>query len=326
MKRREFITLIGGAVAWPHVASAQRRIMPVVGVLHFSTSDTYPDQLRALHQGLKEAGYIEGENFAIRYLWAENQVNQLPALAAELVRQQVDLILTFGGVRVASAAKAATATIPIVFLVAEDPVRLDLVASFARPGGNLTGINFLSAEVAAKRLEFLRELVPGATRLAVLINPTGPTPEVTVRDVQTAALTMGMQIQLLKATNSREIEAAFATLAREKPDALFVGPDPLFTSRRVQLVLLATRHAIPTAYSGRFFAEAGGLMSYGSDLADATRQLGTYVARILKGAKPADLPVLQTTKFELVINLTAARLLGIQVPQSLQVAADTLID
>jgi putative ABC transport system substrate-binding protein len=328
MKRRAFINLLSGTTAaglLPSVVRAQQA-MPVIGFLHMASPVEVPDQVRAVHQGLKEAGFVEGENVAIQYRWAEGQVDRLPALADELVRRRVAVILTFGGVRVISAVKAATATIPIVFAVAEDPVRLGLVASLARPGGNLTGINFLSAEVAAKRLELLRELVPGAARVAVLVNPSGPTPEITLRDVQAAARTVNVQLLVLEATNAREIEAAFATLARERCDALFIGPDPLFTGRRVQLALLSVRHTIPAAYSSRTFPEAGGLMSYGSDLADATRQSGVYTGRILKGAKPADLPVLQMSKFELVINLQAARLLGVTVPQSLQVAADALID
>ena len=264
---------------------------------------------------------------AIEYRWADNQMDRLPALAAELVRRRVAVILTTGGPAVALAAKAATTTIPIVFAVAQDPVRLGLVASFARPGGNLTGINFFTAELAAKRLELLRELVPGAARVAVLVNPANATTtESTLKDVEAAAGAMGLQIQIFNASTGREIDAAFATLVRERPDALFVGGDPFLTSRRVQLTHLASRHALPTTYASREDAEAGGLMSYGTNFPDTYRQVGVYAGRILKGAMAADLPVTQSSKFELVINHQTARLLGLTVPDKLLVAADEVIE
>ena len=277
--------------------------------------------------GPEESGYVEGENVAIEYRWAENQIDRLPELAAELVRRRVAVIAATGGPPSVLAAKAATTTIPIVFIVAEDPVRLGLVASLARPGGNLTGINFFTTELVAKRLELLRELVPAATRVAVLVNPANAARcETTLRDVEPAARAMGLQIQVLNASTSREIDAAFATFVRERPDALFVGTDPFFTSRRVQLAHLAARHAIPATYADARFAEAGGLMSYGANIADAYRQVGVYTGRILKGAKPADLPVVQSTKFELVINAQTARMLGLTVPPTLLAPADEVIE
>jgi putative ABC transport system substrate-binding protein len=327
MKRREFITLLGGAAAaWPLAARAQQAKLPVIGFLHTASPDTFADRLRAFRQGLKETGHVEGENVAIEYRFADNQLDRLPALAAELVRRKVAVITTIGGRAPAFAAKAATTTIPIVFIVAEDPVRLGLVMSLARPGGNLTGVNFFSAELVAKRLELLREIVPSAVRVAALVNPAGPVAETTLRDVEAAARAMGLQIQILNASTSREINAAFATFVRERPDALFVAGDIFFTSRRAQLINLASRHAVPTTYQGRQYAEIGGLMSYGSNLADAVRQVGVYVGRILKGAKPADLPVVQSSKFELVINAETARMLGITVPPQLLARADEVIE
>jgi putative tryptophan/tyrosine transport system substrate-binding protein len=327
VNRREFITLLGGAAtaALPQIARAQQPALPVIGLLGATSTDT--DYLRAFRQGLKDTGYVEGENVAIEYRWAEDQYDRLPALAADLVRRRVAVIATVHGPAVTLAAKAATTTIPIVFTIAEDPVRLGIVASLARPGGNVTGINFVTGELAAKRLELLRELVPAAARIAVLVNPANFTQtETTLRDVEPAARALGLQIQVFKADTSREIDAAFATFARERPDALFVSSSAYLTSRRVQLTQLAARHAIPATYPGRQYVEAGGLMSYGSNLADGWRQLGLHTGRVLKGAKPADLPVVQSTKFELVINHQTARMLGLTVPPTLLARADEVIE
>jgi putative tryptophan/tyrosine transport system substrate-binding protein len=299
----------------------------VIGFLGATSFDSNVERLRAFRQGLKEIGYLEGDNVAIEYRWAESEYDRLPALAGELVLRQVAVIASAEGATAAFAAKAATTTIPIVFIVSDDPVRLGLVASLARPGGNLTGINFFSAELAAKRLELLRELVPTATRVAVLVNPADATnTETTLRDVVPAARALGWQIQVHNAGSNREIDAAFASFAREPPPALFIGSSPFFTSRRIQLVQLAARHAVPTIYVGRQYVEVGGLMSYGASLADAWRQCGAYVGRILKGVKPADLPVVQSSKFELVINAQTARMLGLAVPDKLLATADEVIE
>ena len=326
--RREFITLLGGsAAAWPLAARAQQPIIPVIGFLGATSFENHGDRLRVFRQGLKESGYIEGENVAIEYRWAEGQYERLPALAGDLVRREVSVIASAEGAITAFAAKAATATIPVVFVISDDPVRLGLVASFARPGGNLTGINFVSAELAAKRLELLHELVPGAKRVALLVNPAETTmTETMLREVVPAARAIGWQIQVLNADTSGAIDAAFSTFERERPDALFVGSSAFYTSRRVQLVQLTARHAIPAAYVGRQFAEIGGLMSYGANLTDAWRQFGVYTGRVLKGAKPTDLPVVQANKFELVINHQTARMLRLTVPDKLLVAADEVIE
>jgi putative tryptophan/tyrosine transport system substrate-binding protein len=328
MRRREFVTLLGGAAAaWPIAAHAQQPAMPVIGLLDQRSPEELADRLRGFRQGLKDAGFVEGENVAIEYRWAENQIDRLPALAAELVRRGVKVIASTGGIPAAFVAKAATTTIPVVFLVSDDPVKLGLVTSLARPDGNLTGINFFSGELTAKRLELLRELMPAATRVAVLVNPANAAnTETTVKAVEPAARAIGLQIQVLNANTIREINTAFATLVRERHDALFVGIDPFFNSRRTQLVNLATRHALPASYPARDFAEAGGLMSYGANIADAWRQVGSYAGRILKGMKPADLPVVQSNKFELVINAQTAQMLGFEVPPSLLARADEVIE
>jgi putative ABC transport system substrate-binding protein len=328
VRRREFISLLGGAaVAWPLAARAQQATMPVIGLLDQRSPDELVDRLRRFRQGLRDSGFVEGQNVAIDYRWAENKMDRLPELAADLVRRQVAVIAATSGFSPALAAKAATTTIPIVFVIAQDPVSLGLVASLARPGGNLTGINFFSGEVTAKRLELLRELVPAATRVAVLINPANATyTETTVRETEAAARAIALQIQVLKASTIGEINTAFATLLHERPDALFVGTDPFFNSRRTQLVHLATRHAVPASYPARDFADAGGLMSYGANIADAWRQAGSYAGRILKGAKPADLPIVQSSKFDLVINAQTATMLGLTVPQTLLAIADEVIE
>jgi len=329
MRRREFITLLGGAAAaWPLEARAQQQpAMPVIGVLGSTSPDGYTERLRAFRLSLKDNGYVEGENVAIEYRWAENQLDRLPALAAELVRRRVAVIVTTGGLAPVFAAKAATTTIPILFFAPEDPVRLGLVASLARPGGNLTGINIFIGELVAKRLELLRELVPAATRVAVLVNrANAANAETTVKDVDAAARALGLQIHILNAGTSREIDAAFASFVCERPDALFVGPDAFFTARRVQIVQLAAHRSISATYAAREFAEVGGLMSYGTSLTDAFRQVGAYVGRILKGAKPADLPVVQSSKFEFVINAQTARMLDLEIPPKLLALTDEVIE
>jgi ABC-type uncharacterized transport system substrate-binding protein len=326
MKRREFISLLGGAAAWPLAARAQQP-MPVIGFLGTTSLENNVERLRTFRQALKETGHVEGENVAIEYRWADGQYDRLPALTGELVRRQVTVIASAEGPVSAFAAKAATTTIPIVFIVSDDPVRLGLVASLARPGGNLTGINFVSAELVTKRLELLRELVPGVARVAVIVNPADTTnTETMLRDVEPAARALGWEIRILKADTSGAIDAAFATLARERPDALFVGSSAFFSSRRIQLVQLAARHALPATYVGRQYAEVGGLMSYGANLNEAWRQLGLYTGRVLKGAKPTDLPVMQASKFELVINHQTARMLGLTVPPTLLATADEVIE
>jgi putative ABC transport system substrate-binding protein len=325
--RRKFVTVLSSAAAWPQTARAQHLAKPVIGVLHSQSPDAFSEPLRGFRQGLKEGGYIEGENVAIEYRFADNQMDQLLELATDLVHRRVAVIVTGGGPAPALAAKSATATIPIVFTIGDDPVRLGLVATLARPGGNVTGTSFLVTELATKRLELLRAMVPAIRHVAVLVNPAeASNTEATLKDLETAARVMALEITVLKASTGPEINAAFATFGAERPSAIFVAPDAFFTTRRVQLSLLAMLHRIPVIYPIRPFAEAGGLMSYGTSLTDAYRQTGDYTGRILKGLKPADLPVARATKFELVINAEAARLLGLAVPPTLLSIADEVIE
>jgi putative tryptophan/tyrosine transport system substrate-binding protein len=326
MNRRAFITLLGGAAAaWPIAARAQQPAMPIVGFVNSGSS--YAPWSNAFRKGLNETGYVEGQNVMVEYHWLEGQFSRLPSLMADLVRRRVAVIATPGGNYAAQAAKAATTTIPIVFGVGDDPVKLGLVANLARPGGNATGINFFAQELVAKRLGLLHDLVPKAVRIAVLINPANvPTAEISLREIPEAARPLGLQIQVLNASSSREIETAFATLMRERADALLVPADAFFGTRVVQFATLAARHGIPTVFGARAYVEVGGLMSYGTDVPNTFRQVGIYTGQILKGAKPADLPVLQSTKFELVINLQTARALGLEVPNSIQLLADEVIE
>jgi putative tryptophan/tyrosine transport system substrate-binding protein len=327
MKRREFITLLGGAAAWPLAARAQQQALPMVGFLHSASASSNDLNVAAFQRGLREAGFIDGQNTRIEYRWAENQYDRLPELATELVRRQVVVLAAAGSTASALAAKAATSAIPIVFSTGEDPVQLRLVASLNRPGGNATGVTLFTTEVVAKRVGLLHELLPRAAHVAVLVNPTDVARmESTLRDVEAAARVTGLQIDIFKAGAIGEIDAAHATMVRARADAVFVAPEPFFFSRRVQLAILAARHAIPATYAARAYVEAGGLMSYGTDTADVYRQLGVYVGRILKGAKASDLPVLQPTKFELVINLHTARTLGLELPPTLVARADEVIE
>ena len=327
MRRRNFISLVGGlAVAWPIAAGAQQSAMPVVGFIDVGSPADSGAHVASFRQGLNDMGYFEGRNILIEYRWAEGRHDRYPELAADLIRQKVNVIATGANSSASLAVKAATSTIPIVFGVGEDPVKLGLVASLARPGGNATGINFFAAELTAKRLGLLREMVPGAARLAFLVNPANVTAESTVKDLEAAAPAFGVKIQIFDAGTIREIDAAFASLVRQRFDALFVGPDLFFSTRRVQLAIAAARHAVPTIFAQREYAEAGGLMSYGTNIADTYRQVGVYTGRILKGAKPADLPVVQSTKFELVINAQTARTLGLTVPDDLLATADEVIE
>jgi ABC-type uncharacterized transport system substrate-binding protein len=327
VRRREFITLLGGAAAWPIAARSQQATMPVIGLLASESQDGYGDRLRGYRQGLKDSGYVEGENVAIEYSWANGRIDRLPVLAAELVRRRVTVIAALGSANTAVAAKAATTGTPIVFLVGEDPVRVGLVASIARPGGNLTGVNLFNSELISKRLELLRMLVPAAERVAVLVNPTDRiNAETVVRDLSPAARAMGVQIQTFEASTSGEIDSAFASIAHAKPDALFVAGQTFFNSRRAQLVHSASYYRLPATYGSRSYPDIGGLMSYGADVIDAYRQAGAHTGRILKGAKAADLPVVQPSKFPLIVNAQTARIFGLTLAPSLLSIADEVIE
>jgi len=328
IRRRDFITLmVGGAAAWPLAARAQQPAIPVIGFLGAVSLDGFTERLRAFRQGLKETGYVEGENVAIEYRWAENQLDRLPELTTDLIRKQIAVLVAAGGTAPVITAKAATTTIPIVFVIPEDPVRLGLVTSLSRPGGNITGVNFFFGEVVPKRLALLRELVPAMSRVAVFVNSANPgRAESLVREVESTGHALGLHIQVFHTSTGREINAAFATLAGARPDALLILPDPFFNDRRAQLATLTARHAIPTSFPARSYVEAGGLMSYGTNINDAFRQAGVYTGRVLKGAKPADLPVVQSTKFELVINAQTAEMLGLTIPPSLLATADEVIE
>jgi len=327
MRRREFITLLGGAaVAWPLAARAQRPAMPVVGYLYGGSPESSVQRVVAFRKGLNETGYIEGDNVAIEFRWANDRTDRLPEMASDLVRRGVAVIATPASTPAALAAKAATTTIPIVFGIGSDPVQEGLVASLAKPGGNVTGVAWLTGELGAKRLGLLHELLPKAMRVALLVNPNNPLTAPYVKDIQTMAPSIGVQIDIFTATNNREIDSAFASLAQKRADALLTGADALFNDRRVQIAMLAVRYAVIAMYTNRDFTEAGGLISYGPDLAGMIRQTGVYTGRVLKGEKPADLPVMQATKFEFVINLQTAKTIGLEIPPTLLARADEVIE
>jgi putative tryptophan/tyrosine transport system substrate-binding protein len=326
MGRREFVALLGGAAAaWPLTARTQQPT-PVIGFLSSASPDTFAPFVAGFHQGLRETGYSEGQNLAVEYRWAFGHYDRLPALAADLVGHRVAVLVTTGGAPSALAGKGATKSIPVLFITGSDPVILGLVTSFNRPGGNITGVNWFSYEVTAKRLGLLQELLPHANPIGMLVNAKGPESRAQFTDAQKAARTLGRELILLNASTESEIDTAFETLVRERGNALVVTSDPFFSSQRNQLLALATRHAMPTSYSERGYAAAGGLMSYGASLAESYRQVGLYTGRILKGEKPADLPVMQSTKFELVINLKTAKTLGLEVPPTLLARADEVIE
>ena len=326
IRRREFIVTLSGAAAWPLATSAQQPAIPVIGFLSSVSPGPFAQNLAAFRQGLKETGYVEGQNAIVEYRWAEGQFDRLPALAADLVSRHVAVIAATGGPPSALAAKAATTTIPVIFILASDPIKLGLVASLNRPGGNATGVSLFAVTVEPKKLELLHELVPKAVVIGVLTNPRNPNAETISKDLQTAAGKLGLQIQPVHAVAESEFDAAFTSLVQQQAGALVVAADPFFNARREELVMLAARHAIPAIYEWREFAAVGGLMSYGTVISDAYRQVGVYVGRILKGARPVDLPVVQPTKFEFVINMKTAKTLGLDVPLGLSAGADELIE
>ena len=325
MRRRQFITLLGGTAAWPLAARAQQAVMPTIGFLNGASPEGYALYASAWRQGLMEAGYLDGQNVTIEYRWAEGHYERLAALAADLVRRRASVIAATS-TPACLAAKTATSTIPIVFTTGGDPVQLGLVASLNQPGGNVTGVAFFNAELGSKQAGLLHELIPAAAHVGLLVNPNFPATDAQTKDVTTAASTIGFQVDVMQASDSREIEAAFATLIRNKADALLVGPDAVLLSRRLQLAILAARHAIPAVYNVREYPEAGGLMSYGTSQTEAYRQVGIYTGKVLNGAKPGDLPVMQSTKFELIINLPTARAIGLEIPPTLLARADEVIE
>jgi putative ABC transport system substrate-binding protein len=327
VRRREFIKLLGSTVAaWPNAARAQQPAMPVIGFLHSASASTFAEHIPAFYKGLSDAGYVDGQNVTLEYRWAEGHNETLPALAADMVRRRVAVIVTPISTPATLAAKAATSTIPIVFVIGADPVKLGLVASLNRPGGNATGVSYLTSALGAKRLELVHQMVPAAKSVAVLMNPGNPTSGPLMRDVQAGAQVLGLQIQVTTVTNGDDLESVFAHLAQQRPGALIMSADPRFTARAAQIAALAARHALPVIYTTREFAEAGGLMSWGTSLTEQYRLAGTYAGKILKGAKPADLPVLQPDKYELTINLKTAKALGLDVPAQLLALADEVIE